>query len=450
MFALHTHISTYIVLYYNQQTVYFPRQGGSHRMSQGNPQSNTEQWPRYTYIVPQVYTKAKVRLVGLGTYTPTGVITNEFFAYISTRLGDPRSADDLERVTGLSTRHVRASTLELCRRMAGADAPGLIDGSEETKDETLVDMAVVAARRALASAGRDASEVDTVIGASSSDNDAFPTIAGYVQHRLGIGPIRATMLRGACACQTEAFQTCAEVLTASSAKLVLLVTAEGLLPNIMNVLDWKTSSLFGEGASAYLLEVGDEDTYVINGSDAAQGPALYYQTPLRKDVLEMAEVDMKMRQLFADGNGQDLNKILAQYLVGYTKMNGKEVFREAPRAMAEAVDALARHAGLARDDLKYIIPHQANSRITRRMGELMVHDYGWPDSTMDKLVDNFRYYGNLSNASIALAMAVLLRQGRLLDGDWLALPAVGGGMNYGCWLLRYHDLEHPDEVMGQD
>ncbi len=404
-------------------------------MSQGY----TGQWPHYTYIVPQIYTKAKMRLIGLGTYAPSGTITNEFFAYISTRLGDPRSADDLERVTGLSTRHVRASTLELCRRMAGADAPGLIDGPDG-KDETLVDMAVIAAQRALASAGRDASEIDTVIGASSSDNDAFPTIAGYVQMRLGLGPIRATMLRGACACQTEAFQTCAEVLAASSAKLVLMVTAEGLLPNIMNVLDWKTSSLFGEGASAYLLEMGDEDTYVINGSDANQGPSLYYQTPLRKDVIEMAEVDLKMRQLYESGKGEELNKILAMYHVGYTKMNGKDVFREAPRAMAESVDALCRHAGLAHDDLSYIIPHQANSRITRRMGELMINDYGWPRSTMDKLVDNFRYYGNLSNASIATALMELLRQGRLHDGQWMALPAVGGGMNYGCWLLRYHAL----------
>src|SRR2546429_1849130 len=239
------------------------------------------QWPHYTYIVPEIYTRAKVRLIGLGSYAPAGIITNEFFAYISTRLGDPRSADDLERVTGLSTRHVRASTLDLCRRMAGADAPGLIDGQDAPKDESLVDMAVIAAERALASAGRDASEIDTVIGASSSDNDAFPTVASLVQMRLGLGPIRATMLKGACACQTEAFQMCAEVLAASSAKLVLMVTAEGLLPNIMNVLDWKTSSLFGEGASAFLLERSDdEDTYVINGSDAHQGPSLYYQTPL--------------------------------------------------------------------------------------------------------------------------------------------------------------------------
>jgi 3-oxoacyl-(acyl-carrier-protein) synthase III len=410
-------------------------------MSQGN----TEQWPHYTYIVPQIYTKAKVRLIGLGTYAPSGTITNEFFAYISTRLGDPRSADDLERVTGLSTRHVRASTMELCRRMAGADAPGLIDGPD-AKDETLVDMAVIAARRALASAGRDASEIDTVIGASSSDNDAFPTIAGLVQMRLGLGPIRATMLKGACACQTEAFQTCAEVLAASSAKLVLLVTAEGLLPNIMNVLDWKTSSLFGEGASAYLLELGDEDTYVINGSDANQGPSLYYQTPLRKDVIEMAEVDLKMRQLYEAGKGAELNKILSMYHVGYTKMNGKDVFREAPRAMAESVDALCRHAHLAHDDLAHIVPHQANSRITRRMGELLINDYGWPRSTMDKLVDNFRHYGNLSNASIATALMELLRQGRLHDGQWMALPAVGGGMNYGCWLLRYHTLHDVDAV----
>ncbi len=86
------------------------------------------QWPNYTYIVPQIYTRAKVRLIGLGNYAPSGTITNDFFAHISTRLGDPRSADDLERVTGLSTRHVRASTLELCRKMAGEDAPGLIDG----------------------------------------------------------------------------------------------------------------------------------------------------------------------------------------------------------------------------------------------------------------------------------------------------------------------------------
>ncbi len=411
-------------------------------MSQGN----TEQWPHYTYIVPQVYTKAKVRLIGLGTYAPSGTITNEFFAYISTRLGDPRSADDLERVTGLSTRHVRASTMQLCRRMAGADAPGLIDGAD-AQDETLVDMAVIAARRALASSGRDASEIDTVIGASSSDNDAFPTIAGQVQMRLGLGPVRATMLKGACACQTEAFQTCAEILSASSAKLVLMVTAEGLLPNIMNVLDWKTSSLFGEGASAYLLELGDEDTYVINGSDANQASSLFYQTPLRKDVIEMAEVDLKMRQLYESGKGAELNKILSMYHVGYTKMNGKDVFREAPRAMAESVDALCRHAGLAHDDLSHIVPHQANSRITRRMGELLINDYGWPRSTMDKLVDNFRYYGNLSNASIATALVELLRQGRLRDGQWMALPAVGGGMNYGCWLLRYHTLHDVDAVL---
>ena len=414
------------------------------------PHNYAGQWPDYVYIVPQIYTKAKVRLIGLGTYAPTGIITNEFFASISTLLGDPRSAQDLERVTGLSTRHVRASTLQLCRKMAGADAPGLIDGPGAPKDETLVDMAVIAAQRALASAGRDVSEIDTVIGASSSDNDAFPTIAGQVQMRLGLPPIRATMLKGACACQTEAFQVCAEVLAASSAKLVLLVTSEGLLPNIMNVLDWKTSSLFGEGASAFLLERGDEDTYVINGSDANQGPSLYYQTPLRKDVVEMAEVDIKMRELYLAGKGEELNKVLSQYLVGYTKMNGKEVFREAPRAMAESVDALCRHAGLSHDELAFIVPHQANSRITRRMGELLINDYGWPSSTLDKLVDNFRFYGNLSNASIATALVELLRQGRLHEGQWLALPAVGGGMNYGCWLLQYHELRNLEAVLNPD
>ncbi len=405
------------------------------------------QWPDYTYVVPHIYTKAKVRLVGLGNYTPKNSITNEFFAYISTRLGDPRSASDLERVTGLETRHVRASSIELCQRIGGEDAPGLILDPSSPQEESLVDMAVIAAQRAIASSGRDISEIDTVIGASSSDNDMFPTIAGLVQMRLGLRPVRATMLKGACACQSEAFQMCAEILAAGSAKLVLLVTAEGLLPNITNILDWKTSSLFGEGASAFLLELGNEDTYVINGSDAHQGPSLTFQTPLRKDVIEMAEVEVKMRQLFKEGNGKELNAIVTQHLPGYTKMNGKEVYREAPRAMAESLDALLRHSQLGYADIAHIIPHQANSRITKRLGELLVNDYGWPASTMEKLVDNFRFYGNLSNASIGTALVELLRKERLHDGQWIALPAVGGGMNYGCWLLRFHSLKNIDAVL---
>ncbi len=405
------------------------------------------QWPDYTYIVPHSYTKAKVNLVGLGNYTPKNSITNEFFAYISTRLGDSRSASDLERVTGLETRHVRMSSIELCREIVGADAPGLIVDATSPQEESLVDMAVIAAQRAIASSGRDISEIDTVIGASSSDNDMFPTIAGLVQMRLGLGPIRATMLKGACACQTEAFQVCSEILAARSAKLVLLVTSEGLLPNITNILDWKTSSLFGEGAAAFLFELGEEDTYVINGSDAHQGPSLMFQTPLRKDVIEMAEVDTKMRRLFQEGNGQELNSLLTQHLIGYTKMNGKEVYREGPRAMAESLDALVRHAQLGYADIAHIVPHQANSRITKRLGELLVNDYDWPTSTMEKLVDNFRFYGNLSNASIATALVELLRKERLHDGEWLALTAVGGGLNYGCWLMRFHSLKNVDAVL---
>jgi 3-oxoacyl-[acyl-carrier-protein] synthase-3 len=409
--------------------------------------TNTGQWPDYSFVVPDIFTQARVRLVGLGTYVPKGVITNDFFAYISTRLGSPRHAEDLERVTGLETRHVRASTLELCRQMAGADAPGLLDDATAPDDESLTDMAVVAAQRALASAGLEASAIDTVVGISSSDNDAFPTIAGLVAHRLGLGKIRATMLKGACACQTEGFQVAAEILMASSARRVLLVATEGLLPNIMHVLDWKTSSLFGEGAAAFVLEKSDEDAYIINGSEARLAQSLLYQTPLRKDVVEMAEVDIKIRQLYNEGRGAELSQLLSQYMVGYTRMNGKEVYREAPRAMAECVDALCRHAHLSSDELAYIIPHQANSRISHRMGELLINDYQWPASTMDKLVDNFRFYGNLSNASIAMAMVELLRQGRLSDGQWIALPAVGGGLNYGCWLLRYHDLKNLDAVL---
>src|SRR2546421_8136068 len=124
-------LALFFVLYYMQY------QSLSRRL-EPMPQSYAGRWPDYVYIVPQIYTKAKVRLIGLGTYAPTGIITNEFFAYISTRLGDPRSAEDLERVTGMSTRHVRASTLELCRKMAGAGTTPLLSHTQAPRVAKMV------------------------------------------------------------------------------------------------------------------------------------------------------------------------------------------------------------------------------------------------------------------------------------------------------------------------
>ncbi|HET8845717.1 MAG TPA: 3-oxoacyl-[acyl-carrier-protein] synthase III C-terminal domain-containing protein, partial [Ktedonobacteraceae bacterium] len=414
------------------------------------PFSSSDTWPEYTYIEPQSYTQAKVRLIGLGTYIPSGIITNDFFAYVATRMGSPRTATEIERVTGLQGRHVRSSTLELCRRLAGADAPGLIANSSSTEDESTVDMAVKAARRALASAGRSAEEIDVILAGSSSDNDAFPTLAGLVQLRLGCRRVRASTFKGACACDTEAFQAALDILAASQARLVLIVLSEALLANIAHILDWKTSSLFGEGAAAFLLERGETDedeTYAINGYDAGQAAALYHQTPLRKDVLAMAEVDKKILELYHAGLGEEANRLLTQYLVGYARMNGKEVYREAPRAMAEAADVLCRIAHVAPDDVAHIIPHQPNSRIILRLGELLIRDYGWPENTIEKLADHFRYYGNTSNASIGMAFVETLRLGRLQKGQWIILPAAGGGMHYGSWMLRYQGFAYEEAVL---
>jgi len=414
------------------------------------PFTPSDTWPDYSYIEPESYTQAKVRLIGLGTYIPSGIITNDFFAYVATRMGNPRTSDELERVTGLETRHVRASTLDLCRRLAGDDAPGLHAGSSSTDELSTVDMAVKAARRALESAGRQAEEIDVVLAGSSSDNDAFPTLAGLVQMRLGCRHVRASTFKGACACDTEAFQTAIEILTVSHARLVLIVLSEALLANIAHILDWKTSSLFGEGAAAFLLERGEteeDQTYAINGYDAGQAAALYHQTPLRSDALTMAEVDGKILQLYQAGRGAEANQLLTQYLVGYARMNGKEVYREAPRAMAECVDVLCRHAQLAPEDLAHIIPHQPNSRIIHRLGEILTRDYGWPLDTMGKLADHFRFYGNISNASIGMALVETLRSGRLHAGQWMVLPAAGGGMHYGGWLLRYQGFLHTEAVL---
>lgn len=391
-----------------------------------------------------------MRLIGLGMYAPRGLITNEFFATIATRLGQPRSADDLERVTGLLTRRARACTLNFCRRIAGADAPGLIDDPDAPAEESLVDMAVIAAQRALASAGRDAREIDTILAAASSDNDAFPTMAGLVQLRLGCRAVRASTLKGACACDTEVFQMAAEVLAASTARLVLVVASESLLANATHLLDWKTSSVFGEGACAFLLERSEDEedeTYIINGYDAKYAAILCYQTALRSDASAMAAMDHEILSLYHSGRAEEVQRLLSQYLVGYMSMNGHRVYREAPRAMAECVDVLCRHAQLAPEEVTHIVAHQANSRILQRLGEVLISDYQWPESTSEKIVDHFRSYGNLSNASIGMALVETLRQGNLQPGQWMALPAVGGGMHFGCWLLRYQGLKHVEEAI---
>ncbi len=412
--------------------------------------SLADAWPNYTYVEPHVYTKACIRLIGLGMYVPKGIITNEFFSFLATRLGDPRSVEAFENATGLTMRRVRSSTLDFCRSIVGPEAPGLIYDETTSDNVSVVDMAVIAAQRALMSAGREASEIDAVIAASSSDDNLFPTLAGLVQMHLGCRQVRALTLKGACACQVEAFQVAAEMLSASTSRLVLVVAADAMLSQALHILNWKTSSLFGEGATAFLIERGERDsdeTYVINGYDARQGPALCLQVPLRKDAMEMAEIDDYIARLYQKGRGLEVEQYFSKCLVGYMHMNGARVYLEAPRAMAECVDALCRQAQLSSNELAHIVPHQANSRITRRIGELLIRDYGWPDTIMAQLADHVRTYGNLANASIGMALIETLRSGSLLPGQWIALPAVGGGMHYGCWLLRYQGIKNIEHTM---
>jgi 3-oxoacyl-[acyl-carrier-protein] synthase-3 len=161
----------------------------------------------------------------------------------------------------------------------------------------------------------------------------------------------------------------------------------------------------------------------------------------------MAKIDNHIAHLYQEGKGLEVEQCLSKGLVGYMHMNGARVYLEAPRAMAECVDVLCRQAQLSPDELAHIIPHQANSRITRRVGELLFHDYGWPDTIMAQLADHVRTYGNLANASIGMALIETLRSGSLLPGQWIALPAVGGGMHYGCWLLRYQGIKNIDHTM---
>jgi 3-oxoacyl-[acyl-carrier-protein] synthase-3 len=238
------------------------------------------------------------------------------------------------------------------------------------------------------------------------------------------------------------------MLAASTARLVLVVASDGILTNALHILDWKASSIFGEGAAAFLLERGetdDDETFTINGYNARQGPALFYQTALRKDACDIAEMDRRILQLYQQGAGEEIQKLLLQKTPGYAHMNGYRVYQTAPRAMAECVDVLCRLADLSPHDLMHIIPHQPNVHMVRRIGELLIQEFGWPETTVEKVAYCGRYVGNLSNASIGVALVEMLRSERLQSGHWIVLPAVGGGMHYGGCLLRYQGIKHVEQ-----
>ncbi len=318
-------------------------------------------------------------VIGCGSYLPARVVTNDDLA----RMVDT-SDDWITQRTGIRERHIAA------------------DG------EVTSDLALAAARAALANAGVDAQSIDLVVLATSTPDNTFPATATTVQAKLGLTHGAAFDLQAVCSGFVYALATVDGLLRTGAFRRALVIGAE----TYSRILDWKDRStcvLFGDGAGAVVLEALPQP-----GTAADRG---LLTVRLRSD-------GRHKTKLYVDGGPSSTGT------VGRVRMEGRAVFKHAVAMISDVVYDVLKDTGYTAGDIDWFVPHQANKRIiddsARKFG-----------IAPEKVVTTVDRHGNTSAASIPLALAVAVADGRIKRGDLLLLEAMGGGFTWGAALLRW-------------
>lgn len=274
--------------------------------------------------------------------------------------------------------------------------------------ELTSDLAIRAARAALAHAGITAAEIDAVVVATATPDETFPSTATKVQHALGMRHGFAFDLQAVCAGFIYAVANANAMIVAGQARTVLVIGAE-TFSRIMDWTDRTTCVLFGDGAGAVILR-GMPGT----GAPSDRG---ILSTDLNSD-------GQFHDLLYVDGGPSSTGT------AGVLRMEGPEVFRHAVEKLAASGETALEKAGLTAADLAWVVPHQANLRIIRKTA--MKLGIG-----MDRVIVTVHDHGNTSAASIPLALSVAVADGRIRPGDLLLIEAIGGGLAWGAAILRW-------------
>ena len=309
-----------------------------------------------------------VGIIGVGSYVPTNVVSNH----------------DLEAIIDTTAEWISSRTGIEERRIA-------------LEDMDTSDMAIIAAKRALANASMDASEIDLIIVATATPDYVFPSVACMVQEALEIPNIPAMDLSAACTGFVYAVVTGKQFIDSNTYKNVLVIGSE----KFSKIVDWddrNTSVLFGDGAGAVVL------------SEVSEG----------KGILAF--------EIGADGTGG--KHLLVDNKTNFVTMNGREVFKFAVRQMPDSSLSVIKKAGLNTEDVDFLIPHQANVRIIDAARERLGLD-------KDKVSTTVTKHGNTSAASIPLALLSEIESGKINDGDVIVIVGFGGGLTWGSICLRW-------------
>ena len=315
-------------------------------------------------------------LAGIGAYLPQRIVTNDELS----RTVDTTDAWIRER-TGIAQRHFAAP------------------------HETASFMGTEAARAALADAGALPSDVDGIIVATSTPDQAFPATALRVQAALGVTKGFGFDLAAACAGFVYALSVADSMIKCGQAKGVLVIGSE-VYSRILNWADRGTCVLFGDGAGAVFLRAGEgagSDQGILSSHIHAQGT--------------LGDI------LYVDGAVGQPDK------PGHLVMHGREVFRHAVVRLAEAVQEALEANHLTAADIDWLVPHQANRRIIDAMGRKL----GLP---AERVVVTVEQHANTSAASVPLALCQAWKDGRIKRGELVLLEALGGGLVWGSALVR--------------
>lgn len=314
-------------------------------------------------------------IIGSGSYLPKKVITNEDLS----KFLDTNDEWIFSR-TGIKQRHV-------------------ISEGEVTSD-----LAFEASKEAIKSANISPSEIDLIIICTTSPDLSFPSTAVALQSKLGLKNIPAFDLQAVCSGFIYGLKVADAFIRSNSYKTILLVGAESM----SKLVDWNdrnTCVLFGDGAGAVILRAENTDAFGI--------------------------IDCNIN---ADGNLKSIlhtdGGIAYNQQTGYTKMLGKEVFKAAVERMSNSVKQLIEENNFTKEEIDWIIPHQANARIIEAISTRL-------DFSMDKMVVTLQNQANTSAATIGLALDHQIKAGKIKSRDLIIMTALGAGLTWGGCLLRW-------------
>jgi 3-oxoacyl-[acyl-carrier-protein] synthase-3 len=309
------------------------------------------------------------------------------------------------------------------RRLTNADLERMVDTSDEwilsrtgiserrivAEGQATSDMAAEAGSRALASAGADPGKVDLLIVATSTPDTCMPSAAALAQAKMGL-TCPAIDVNAACTGFIYALQLGTSAIESGRARKVLVIGAD-TLSSIVDFTDRTTCILFGDGAGAVLLRASKEPGMlgIHLGADGNSA---------------------KMLEVRAGGSAAPCTPERLAAREQFVVMNGNEIFKFAVRRIPQVTKQALRESHLTIEDIDWLVPHQANQRITNTIAERL----GIPG---EHVVSTIRETGNTSAASIPLALDALYTGGRLRPGQTLALVGFGAGLTWGAAIVRW-------------